>query len=98
MLGKWREQIDMLDRELIALLEQRLHTVEKIGQFKLEQNRPVLDEKREQEQLIKWQQAIEDNANTEFIISILLKVVEIGRLKQNHMTYREENSHEISLL
>ncbi len=50
-LSRSREQIDSLDRQIVALLEQRLDVAEDIARYKLENGLPVLDEAREEEKL-----------------------------------------------
>ncbi len=50
-LSQLREQIDSLDRQIVALLEQRLDVAEGIARYKLEHGLPVLDEGREAEKL-----------------------------------------------
>lgn len=50
-LSRSREQIDSLDRQIVALLEQRLDVAEDIARYKLENGLPVLDETREEEKL-----------------------------------------------
>jgi monofunctional chorismate mutase len=42
-----REQINHIDEEIISLLEKRFNIVMEIGEYKKENNLPVLDEERE---------------------------------------------------
>ena len=46
-----RQQIDAIDRELVALYCRRMETARAIGQYKRENGLPVLDSQREQELL-----------------------------------------------
>lgn len=48
-LESYREQIDAIDAELIALLKKRLQIAEKIGMYKKANNIDVLDKSREHE-------------------------------------------------
>ena len=48
-----RQQIDAIDRELVGLYCRRMETARAIGQFKRENNLPVLDSERERELLNK---------------------------------------------
>ena len=50
-LKQYRDQIDIIDRQLADLFQQRMDVVDKVGQYKLERSLPVLDAKREQEVL-----------------------------------------------
>lgn len=47
MLEKQRQEIDQLDRELVALFEKRMAVVTEIGEIKKSQNLPIFDEARE---------------------------------------------------
>lgn len=47
MLDKYRGQIDSLDREIISLLDERFEVTEKVGNYKKENNIPVLNQNRE---------------------------------------------------
>ena len=42
-----REQINQTDKEIVSLLEKRFNIVMEIGEYKKENNLPVLDEERE---------------------------------------------------
>lgn len=46
-LEAWRNEIDAIDRELVALLEKRLDVAGEIGKIKKREQLPVLDIKRE---------------------------------------------------
>ena len=48
-----REQMDGIDRELVALYCRRMETAREIGRYKQANNLPVLDQAREQELLDK---------------------------------------------
>lgn len=52
-LDGWRDQIDHIDRELIALLAKRMGVVERIGEYKKEHHLPSL-------QLERWRALLED--------------------------------------
>lgn len=47
-LGKIREEIDEIDRELVRLFEKRMDTVIKVAKYKEKNNQAVLDKSREQ--------------------------------------------------
>lgn len=47
ILEEARKEINEIDKEIVKLLEKRFCTVLKVGQYKKENNLPVLDEKRE---------------------------------------------------
>ena len=47
MLNMLRDQIDIINRELAALLGKRLHISKMIAEVKKQNHLPILDEKRE---------------------------------------------------
>jgi chorismate mutase-like protein len=49
LLANCRDQIDLLDREILSLLNQRTTVVEQIGRVKQQANLPVYEPKREEE-------------------------------------------------
>ena len=46
-LEEYRDQIDAVDKELVALFRRRMDITAKVGQYKLERQMPVLDAARE---------------------------------------------------
>lgn len=51
-LKDFRKQIDEIDEQIVNLLAKRMQVVEKVGQYKKENNLPPLDNSR-------WQKVIE---------------------------------------
>ena len=52
-LDELRAQIDDIDAQMVALFEKRMQVTEQVGRYKLENDLPVLDQKREAEVLAK---------------------------------------------
>jgi len=48
-LKKLRDDIDSIDKELIALFQKRMETVLKVAEYKKKNNIPILNENREDE-------------------------------------------------
>ncbi|MCS6953567.1 MAG: chorismate mutase [Bryobacterales bacterium] len=48
-LDNWRQQIDVLDRRILALLNERTRIVEEIGRIKRRLNLPIYEPRREDE-------------------------------------------------
>lgn len=46
-LNAAREQINQTDKEIVNLLEKRFNVIMEIGEYKRENNLPILDEERE---------------------------------------------------
>ena len=47
-LNELRNQIDQIDKEMAVLFEKRMKIVKQIGEYKKENNLPILDKKREE--------------------------------------------------
>ncbi len=47
-IDNYRDQIDKLNAEILALLNQRAKYAQKIGEIKLKQNLPIYDKEREE--------------------------------------------------
>ena len=48
-LKEIRNEIDAIDSQLVELFEKRMDTVRKVAEYKLENNMPIFNSKREQE-------------------------------------------------
>lgn len=55
MLEKQRKKIDAIDRQLVALFEERTSVVEEVAQIKLQHQMPILDSGREEQVIAKVQ-------------------------------------------
>ena len=69
-LKQLREQIDAIDKDLLALFARRMEVTQKVGEYKVANSIQVLDAKREQEVLDSKAalapQAIQSEARTLF--------------------------------
>lgn len=74
-----RHKIDMIDRELVALLEKRMDTVTKIGQVKKEENQAVYDAKREQQVLDKIVSLLKNKGYKETITDTYVDLMKHSR-------------------
>ncbi|HFK9612179.1 TPA: chorismate mutase [Enterococcus faecium] len=80
-----RHKIDMIDRELVALLEKRMDTVTKIGQVKKKENQAVYDAKREQQVLDKVVSLLKNKGYKETITDTYVDLMKHSREYQNKM-------------
>ena len=80
-----RHKIDMIDRELVALLEKRMDMVTKIGQVKKEENQAVYDAKREQQVLDKVVSLLKNKGYKETITDTYVDLMKHSREYQNKM-------------
>ena len=83
-LKDYREQIDEIDREIVALLTKRLGIVKSIADYKKKNNLQVLDKKREKVVLEeKLNLAQKNNLDEEFVVDIFEKIMEQSKKIQN---------------
>lgn len=61
-LTQIRQEIDAIDKELVALLEQRMALVSQVAAFKKETGKPILDTAREEAVLDKVAHLVENKA------------------------------------
>lgn len=52
-MEKLREQIDRIDKELVALFEERMEVSRQIARYKVKNNLPITDKAREKEVIAK---------------------------------------------
>ena len=71
-LGEIREKIDRLDNRLVELLEERLHIVQEVAQFKKQTGKKIFDEEREKEVIRKNLKRVK-NKELEHYIELILK-------------------------
>ena len=87
-LQDYRKQIDEIDEELVKLFCSRMEVAAKIGEFKKENNIPILDYKREREKL----NYLSDNCPqtmSDYIRSLYSLIFELSSLHQRKQSCGE---------
>ena len=59
-LNRWRQKIETIDQNLIGLLSVRLHTAERIGEWKKGQGKPAHDPVRQKAVKADWRKLAEE--------------------------------------
>lgn len=77
-----RKKIDVLDRQIVGLLEERLKVVEEIARIKKEQELAVLDTAREQKVLEKVARYVEDAKYRKIIQETYQSLMDISKVYQ----------------
>ena len=67
-IEKARVTINEIDREIASLFEKRMKAVEDVISYKIENNLPIFDEKREQEVIKKNSSLIQDEKYKEYYV------------------------------
>ena len=92
-LQELREQIDIIDQQVIALLAERFRVTKKVGVFKRDNNLPPVDLSREAVQFERIRNlANQAGLDTDFAQSMLRLI--INEVVRNHTALRKEARHE----
>jgi|UniRef100_A0A6C0J6T1 monofunctional chorismate mutase len=75
-MDEFRKSIDLIDNQLMELLINRLHIVKEIGEYKRENNLPILDKNREQLIYDKINNKYISDVENNFVKSIYIKLME----------------------
>lgn len=84
-LKQYRDQIDAIDRQLADLFQQRMDVVDRVGQYKLARNMPVLDAKREQEVLAAKAALARDETMSADMAALFENLMAISRRRQRKL-------------
>lgn len=85
-LGACRDEIDQIDRRLVALLNERTRVVERIGQIKQDVSLPVYEPKREDAVYANIQAANEGPIPDDAVRRIFERIMdEMRTLQRNRM-------------
>ena len=81
-LGKLREEIDGIDREIVSLYEKRMRISEQVAEYKIETGKKVLDKQREQEKLAALKSLVHGDFNKNGIAELFQLIMSISRKRQ----------------
>ena len=82
MFDQERKTIDHIDRQIVALFEQRTRTVEKVAAIKLANQLPILDASREDQVIKKVQSYLTDPSLKEDLAELYLELMRLSRRHQ----------------
>lgn len=81
-LNELRQEIDVIDRQLVALFEQRMAVTRNVGLYKLANSMPVLDRSREEQVLASKTALLEDKALSRDVTELFETIMAISRRQQ----------------
>lgn len=84
-LKQYRDQIDIIDRQLADLFQRRMDVVERVGQYKVTHNMPVLDARREQEVLAAKAALARDEGMSADLAALFENIMAISRRRQRRL-------------
>lgn len=81
-LKKSREQIDEIDRQIVALFEERMKVSAQVAEYKIQTGKQVLDPGREKEKLETLQAMTHNSFNSMGVRELFQQIMTISRKKQ----------------
>ena len=81
-LNELRQEIDVIDRQLVALFEQRMAVTRNGGLYKLANGIPVLDRSREEQVLASKTALLEDKTLSRDVTELFEAIMAISRRQQ----------------
>lgn len=89
-LKQLRGEIDVIDRQIAALLQQRMDITYRVGQYKKRNQMNVLDEAREK-QVLSAKAALTDDPNMKFALTTLFEaIMSISRKQQRQLVSEQD--------
>ncbi len=88
-LNKIREEIDEIDRQIVALYEERMRRTTEVAEYKISVGRQVLDKKREAEKLAKVKAQVQAQENRYGVGELFEQIMALSRKRQ----YQLMNQH-----
>ena len=84
-LENLRERIDTIDKELIALFEERMNVVNDIAEYKIKNNLPILNQNREDIVISKVKAIVNNKDYTDSAIDFIKHIMEISKKFQQKL-------------
>ena len=84
MLEEQRQKIDQIDRQIVALFEERTNVVEEVAKIKLENDIPILDSDREEQVIFKVQSYLKDESLKDELAELYTELMSISREHQKN--------------
>lgn len=88
-LENLRERIDTIDKELIALFEERMNVVNDIAEYKIKNNLPILNQNREDIVISKVKAIVKNNDYTDSAIDFIKDIMEISKKFQQDLISKQ---------
>ncbi len=84
-LNEIREEIDEIDRQMVALYEKRMRRTSEVAEYKLSVGKPVLDKGREKEKLEKVKAQVQSEENRYDVGELFGQIMAMSRKRQYHL-------------
>ena len=93
-LSKIREEIDAVDRQLVALYEERMKLTAEVAEYKISVGKPVLDRTREKEKLAKVRGLVQAEENSYGVGELFEQIMALSRKRQYQMLIQHGQGQE----
>lgn len=95
-LEDYRKEIDLIDKELVSLFERRMDLAVKVGEYKKENNLPILNEAREKEVIKKNISKLKNINYSNITEEFFEKIMELSRSLQKNIVKEEADESSIN--
>lgn len=85
-----RDEIDVIDRQIAALLQQRMGVTEQVGQYKVRNHMKVLDEEREKQVLAAKAALSDDPAMQAALTTLFETIMSLSRKQQRKLVQEND--------
>ena len=92
-LQQYRNQLDVIDEQIVSLFEERMAISEAVAEDKIKSGKPVLDRKREQEKLSTLSSLTGTEFNKRSITELYTQIMAISRKRQYQMLGEADQIH-----
>ena len=89
MLEEQRQKIDSIDRQIVALFEERTTVVEEVAKIKLDNDIPILDSGREEQVILKVQSYLKDASLKDELAELYTELMCISREHQKNWMFKQ---------
>ena len=89
-LENLREKIDTIDKEMIALFEERMDIVADIATYKIKNNLPVLNQNREDIVVSKVKSTVKNKDYTDGAADLIKDIMEISKKFQQKLISKQQ--------
>jgi len=89
-LENLREKIDSIDKEMIALFEERMNVVNDIAEYKIKNNLPILNQNREDIVISKVKAIVKNKDYTDSAIDFIKHIMEISKKFQQKIISKQQ--------
>ena len=89
-LENLRERIDTIDKELIALFEERMNVVNDIAEYKIKNNLPILNQNREDIIVSKVKSTIKNKNYADSAADLIKDIMEISKKFQQKIISKQQ--------